>query len=1063
MDSIRNFKPIREVGKNLKNISNPLINVVQDVIKLRSAKPLEDIDAAQCGVWSSNVIKTQDIQNNEKSYEKIYKYLDDDKKTIFDSFSQEDKDTISEIFKNNFCNFKVVNSNGFDSDEDSSSDEEDFEYDIQNSTILNNLIEIFHNNAYSDLKNYYTKNVNNYNSLKLRILKNYQVSDVNNYLSKANLSLQDFFAGDLNFVQIMSTIEKTKFESEEIKEQVKENLFELSNSKNSKRKSLSERDIKAIIKFLTDKNGIMEKMEILKQLNLFSNYCYYLGYNVKDKLEVFNTFVDLIPENESFVDYKDKIIDCVNNLLKESDAHNFLENILRPNINTIKENDYKTLLDRMIKCPYKDNGEDNLYCHLMFGNDIRYANTSASILNLIISYGDYHYDYNLTTFDKLYNQYMPMFQRADEDTLKNINCTQFSRLCNLYDFLNNIPDGIEEVSLGSLNFQQLKELQLLLLKNNYNQIFQNMDISFISEKVDKLFVKNDNIIDFDATVYEINRLLNAKHVALSQTQKEHIDNILSVKEGLAQIDFEKVTIKKTNNFEILKQDIKNILSEDGSLSDKDKRNILSRLTDDITSMMFAQLPGELDNYDVVKNIRAKIGEYLSFKKVENEENAYIIGDVKVSGIDDNAKTTLEHIFKAIPELVILLGKKQVGHNFDLGKHILAVGKEVVKNDKFQNLSENNQKLVLIAALMHDISKMEDKRDFSHPERGGRYAYNMLNGALLNQDDKTTVANLIFNNHFGEYIAKNGEDEIKMYTLAYECKDENPQFLNMLRILGEADLNGDDESYKLDKSEYCAQIPDRIGTLTKQIQTINGLLGKLKESLQLTPFPQKTIDMTSELQDNSIMQECKEDEIIGEFEKEGCKIPKIDLTKMKYVSIDKQKKYLEFLGFKNTTYGSLEFLIHAIKGGKQVGGIDYLTSQFKSDATLSTSIITMANTRTFQNRKYGFIMEPNKTKILSAATGNISSGCGKGRNLSGKYISKTQDMDNKELSYYISNSKLFAQEEHSELITVDNEVAAIFVKEGCENEIPKELVQYAKKRNLPLIVVPMIKVDDNEQV
>ena len=112
------------------------------------------------------------------------------------------------------------------------------------------------------------------------------------------------------------------------------------------------------------------------------------------------------------------------------------------------------------------------------------------------------------------------------------------------------------------------------------------------------------------------------------------------------------------------------------------------------------------------------------------------------------------------------------------------------------------------------------------------------------------------------------------------------------------------------------------------------------------------------------------------------------------------------------------------------------------------------------------MEPDKTSIMAAADQNISSGYGKGRNQSGKFINKTQgmnDYERSELSNYLNASKRSPQAKHSELITIDNEVAAIFVKEGYENTMPKELVEFAYKRNLPLIVVPDLKVDDEEQM
>lgn len=1050
---LQNSKLMGVVGSGIKNGVKSTKSVSQ-VSERQDVKPLEEMKATDCGVLISNITKTQDTEK----YERIYNDLDDKSKEKFDNLSQKDKDVISTIFKNSIrsvCSSVVII--------DSSDDDLSFNKKIseaqnyvknRNNTILNNLIEIFTNDAYSDLKSYYRKNASN-EYLNVEILKNCQVSDIHNYISKTNLSVEDFFKKDSNFKRIMLEIKKTNFENEEIKNQVKENLYELANNENLKKKSLSEQDIASIIEFLTNKNEIMEKMEILNQLKIFDKHDYsYSGYNVKDKLEVFNTLVKLIPENESFLDYEDKIIDCVNTSAKDSyDARKFLENVLKSNIATIKGKDYKTLLDRMVKCPYQRN-RDNLYCDIIFDNDNKYQNTSPFILSLILQNA-----FDKTQFEDLYNKYLPMLQKADDKTIGNIQSGMLSKLFKLYEFSNKIQVNEEDISLESLSFQQLKELQVLLIKNNFNHSFKDINIDFLNKNLDKIFIKNDNEIDYASTLSEVNKLLVAKHLDLPQIQKDNINNILKVKDDLANIDFEKIKIGKTNKFEVLKSNVKNILENDNSICDSDKKIILARLTNDIDSLMFNELPQDLNQREVVKKIREKVSEYLTFNKVQNEENTYTIGDAKISGMDDKTKSTLESIFKAIPELVVLLGVNQGGHNFDIGKHILAVGKEVVKNDKFQNLSQDSQKLVLIAALMHDIAKMDGGQDASHPQRGSQYAYNMLSGAL-SDDDKATVANLIFNHHFGEAIAKAENNNEKMYTLAYECKDENPEFLNMLEILGEADLLGDDESYKIRNGNYLDQISERIETLTQKVETINDILAKLKKTLDLTPFPQKTLALTEERQ--TAMQECKELGIVGEFKSGDITIDKIDLAKMKNLSPEEQKERLSLLGFHNTEYNQLEFLIHAIGNGKQVGGIDYLTSQFKSDATLSTSIITMANTATYGGRKYGFIMEPDKTKVLSAATSNIGSGYGKGRNVSGKYISQSNNMDYTQLLEYLEYSKLRAQNGHSELITIDNEVAAIFVKKGCEKDIPKELVEFAYKNNLPLIVVPRPEFEDEEE-
>ncbi len=1037
---LQNHKLISAVSDAMKSTKPVVVTERQDV------KPLEEMKATDCGVLSSNIAKTQDTEK----YERIYKNLDKESKEKFDSLPSKEKVMIAEIFEN-------LNSDDCISTPDDLSFNENFsEFQNENNTILNNLIEIFQNEAYSDLKNYCRNNYcrNNYyrnnvnNKFKCRnILFEYQLCDIKNYLSKTNISVEDFFEKDTNFYSIMLGIKNFNFENEEIKNQVKENLYEIANNGKLKKINLSQQDIESIIKFLTDKNKIMGKMEILKQLKLFVRWDdFSLDYNVKNKLKVFNTFVEMIPENESFSDYKDKIIECVNNFIRLPDDN--IKDFLRYVDNTtIKEKDYKTLLDRIIECPYDRNTMVfATYCNVIFDNDNKYRDTSILILKLILQ----KYKLEINEFEDLYHDYLPMLQQADDETLSNMQPMMLKKLFILYAFFEKIQVNDENLLLENLPFQQLKELQTLLIQNNFNNLLKKIDISFLNKNIDKIFIKKDGKIDFESTLFEVNKLLSVKHLDLPQTQKDNINNILNIKDDLANIDFEKIKIDKTNNFEVLKSKVKNILENDNSIGDNDKKIILAKFTNDIDSLMFNKLPQDLNQLAVMQEIKKEISKYFTFNKVQNEENTYTIGDVKISGVDDKTKSTLEFIFKAIPELVVLLGVNQEGHNFDIGKHILAVGKEVVKNDKFQNLSQNNQKLVLIAALMHDIAKMDGGHDVSHPQRGSQYAYNMLND-VLSDDDKATVANLIFNHHFGASMAKAENNTQKMYALAYECKDKNPEFLNMLEILGEADLLGDAEDYKIRTADYLKQIHGRIEALKMEIKNVDDMLAKLKNTLELTPFPQKTLASTGDSQ--TAMQKCKELGIVGEFKSGDITIDKIDLAKMKGLSPDEQKIYLSLLGF-NTSYNKLEFLIHAIKRGNQVGGIDYLTSQFKSDATLSCSVITMANTKMFIQPGVGFIMEPDKTKVLSAAPYNMGSGLFKVRNQSGQFIREYKtDEDYKALSKYIQDSRLKAQDKHSEAITIDNEVAAIFVKEGCEDKMPKELVEFAYKRYLPLIVVP----------
>ena len=1205
-----------------------------------------------CNDANSNLINLS--EQNIKPIINSYKILSDEQlKAELDRLPKENKEKILNIWEQNKSVILYF-------PEDKQTE--------KGKMFLNNLIEIFKNNEYSDLKKYL-------DDMNLRNCLFYQLSDIKAFKEKTNMSYEnkDSFATQANhFITIMKSIESTQFENEETKEQVKKCLFKLYKDKNLKsNSSLFERDITSVIKFLTAKNkkigdnSINSKMEILNKLNLFNNNggeasCGY--YNVEDRLDIFNTFVDLIPEGKNFDNCKDKIIKCVNScadtILK---ANDFLKKILKPNLGTIKEsNNYETILDKMIQFPYSECQNPELYCEVIFDKDNKYkctTNKSHLILNLIMSETRMHTGegkYAVSEFNKLYEKYNPMLEKFDEKNLSKIDPLILDSLYKLYEISESIQVNDEEISLQRLSLTQIQKLQSWIKDNKSNLLLQDINIKMISEKLDKIFIKDDiGHINYAATLYEINDILSPSHLN-SPEGKMKLNDILTVKDGLADINFGQIVIEKTNNFENLKLKVKEILSQDNTISEDNQNFILEKLTNNIDSMMFNKLPLELEGHEVIKQIRNEIDNYLSFKEVEGKENTYTIGNVKISGMDANAKQALEHIFKAIPELVVLLGISQAGHGFDLGKHILAVGKEVVKNNKFQNLSEGNQKLVLIAALMHDIAKNEGGNDPLHPQKGSQYAYKVLND-VLNEDDKTTVANLVFNHHFGAYMAKSDnlykelyaiknspgfmdnynkyeiyaqayskfqtadteyenarynynqacskfqtadteyenarynynqayskyqtagteyEKAVKNYvqivlhaqetdtkqevlenytqaksnyqeagieyenacynynqayskyqaadtaykeawekytqaksnyqtadtaykeawdnynsqvnykqkqdiqnylnkyqewsynyngvTLQYECKDTNPAFMDMLQILGEADLTGDDESYKTKTEQYFNEIPGRISSLQQSIQSVDTIIKGLKDQLYITPFPKRTIEMTGgELpNDDETMRECQEKEIIGTFtSKRGHEVTKIDLTKMATLSDDQKQKYLKFLGFgENVEYNNLEFLIHAIDNDQHVEGIKSLTSEFKSDATLSTSIITMANTKMYCNRKYGFIMDPDKTTILFAWIGNIGSGYRKGRAQSGHYINETKNLLNNEnnnalLKNYIQSSRKEKQNGHSELITVDNKVAAIFVKAGHENEMPEQLVKFANERKLPLIIIP----------
>ena len=90
-------KSVKKVIPKVSEIAPRISKISQNNnVSSEDMTSLMELDATKCGVWSSNIAKTQD---NEK-YEKIYKNLDDKSKEKFDNLSQKDKDVILTIFGN---------------------------------------------------------------------------------------------------------------------------------------------------------------------------------------------------------------------------------------------------------------------------------------------------------------------------------------------------------------------------------------------------------------------------------------------------------------------------------------------------------------------------------------------------------------------------------------------------------------------------------------------------------------------------------------------------------------------------------------------------------------------------------------------------------------------------------------------------------------------------------------------------------------------------------------------------------------------------------------------------
>ncbi len=590
-----------------------------------------------------------------------------------------------------------------------------------------------------------------------------------------------------------------------------------------------------------------------------------------------------------------------------------------------------------------------------------------------------------------------------------------------------------ETKLDDLSVNELKTLMSLVNKYNFTvdiKILYKVDY-FNQNFKDCFYRPLGGTLMNSLSREEINsnlskiilRKLKFNLKELNPQAKTALENfsVNKIGEKLKDLEFTKTQeqssiFKLKYTFEELQGEVDTILVNSGIDNDK-KAQILNQLQNTPQSILFNEPTdafNDLSN-ETLGEINEKINKYLSPDNVKFSNDTEMPEEIK-------------EIFKAIPALITTIGRNQAGHSFTVDTHIIAVAKAVVENDKFEGLNDKDKKLVLLASLMHDITKMEGGQDPVHPITSAKYAYKMLKKAGFEDESCKTVMNLIYCHHFGEVFSDENKNKNEKDTLAYECstaKSEN--FMNMLQILGEADIYGNlniNQDYAKNCKEAIEQLSDKK---EKIIETLN----KLKTQLALTPFPK----LSEYVQNEQNMAEV-----------EGVNV--INLSNSQNLS-------------------DIKLLVHAVGNKESILGIENLTSEYKSDAILSTSDITLDNVKLYEGFECGFIMDSENTSILKKYDQNASTGVKKTRDMIGMFINQ-KDGDRPQSTIKIN----------SEVLVTDFNVSAIFMtekqfnaykngnqeetsKELAQKEISEELIQFAKKHNFPLVVIPNSNIPESK--
>lgn len=156
---------------------------------------------------------------------------------------------------------------------------------------------------------------------------------------------------------------------------------------------------------------------------------------------------------------------------------------------------------------------------------------------------------------------------------------------------------------------------------------------------------------------------------------------------------------------------------------------------------------------------------------------------------------LNEVVKAMPEIRSMIGRAQHGnngtkgaHDFDVMQHSLKVMQKITQDPKFKELNESDKKLMLLASLLHDITKAESVSDHTHATEGGFDTFYICKKLKLSEDEEQKLFDLTRLHEWLNFVNKsNSEAQLtqRLQSVAFDMQNDN--LFDMALIFTHADL------------------------------------------------------------------------------------------------------------------------------------------------------------------------------------------------------------------------------------------------------------------------------------
>ena len=142
------------------------------------------------------------------------------------------------------------------------------------------------------------------------------------------------------------------------------------------------------------------------------------------------------------------------------------------------------------------------------------------------------------------------------------------------------------------------------------------------------------------------------------------------------------------------------------------------------------------------------------------------------------ETLLNELAEALPELHSIVGRVQHGsHQYDVLQHSLKVMQKISQDSNFKKLSDSDKKIMLLASIMHDITKKEGTTDVMHAINGSFDTFFIAKKFNLTKEEEIKLYTLIKHHEWLSYANSSSvqSEEVltkRLQSIAYDLRHDN---------------------------------------------------------------------------------------------------------------------------------------------------------------------------------------------------------------------------------------------------------------------------------------------------